>query len=64
MSISQFPATSEQQEESRKSIREGFINNAAGIWMTLAFSVSYFVLVSELIHEKECKLRESMKVCQ
>lgn len=62
MTIAVFPATAEQQEAARTGIRQGFVKNAVGIWMTLAFSISYFVLVSELIYEKESKLRESMKV--
>ena len=62
LNMSTYPALPEEQEQARRETRNIFLYNAAGVWMTLVFAVTYFSLISDLIYEKETKIREAMKV--
>ena len=62
LSTTIYPATSEEIELAKASARNSILKYISGVFITLAFSVTYVVLISDLVTEKETKIREAMKV--
>ena len=60
--MSAYPALPQEIALQKVNAKQTFLKNVSGVWMTLAFIITYFVLISELIDEKETKIREAMKV--
>ena len=57
-----FPAPDQAKEAVEGDIRNIIVGNIAGLWLTLALLPPFYVLLAELVYEKETKLREAMKV--
>jgi hypothetical protein len=62
INMTTYPALPADILEFQANARNSFLKYSCGMWMTLVFSFTFFVLIADLVTEKETKIRESMKV--